>query len=139
MYQSYYTWLTCQVRLGWAVKTINMTLTPPPPLTGKATSSKYCKVSLTPKLLSVTKWHKVIGELHSMALALTGAHGIFSRVQESLCHIKFKRFTLMCGYQEALEYLWLISANMDDHPKKLFKLFPLTPTVNGYYDASGYM
>ena len=53
--------------------------------------------------MGVDKWHKTLSELISMALALPGARGLFSQMQESLCHVKGKRFTLSPGIHDALD------------------------------------
>jgi hypothetical protein len=43
------------------------------------------------KLVSEEKWHKALGELRSMAIALPGARGLFSLLQEALRHKKHHR------------------------------------------------
>ena len=59
-------------------------------------------------MIGVDKWHWVLGELHSMALALPGARGLFSQMQETLCCVKYKRASLSKVVHEALAYFrWL--------------------------------
>ena len=54
------------------------------------------------------KWHKILGELRSMALALPRARGLFSQMQEALCHVKGKRVTLSLGVHDALDdFKWM--------------------------------
>ena len=58
--------------------------------------------------VGVDKWHKNLGELRSMALALPGARGLFSQMQEALCHVRIKRVTLSPGVHNALDdFKWL--------------------------------
>ena len=38
----------------------------------------------TQKRVSLSKWHRLLGELRSMALALPGARGLFSHLQAVL-------------------------------------------------------
>ena len=62
----------------------------------------------TQQRVGVEKWHKILGELSSMALALPGAWGLFSQIQEALCHVKGKRVTLSPGVHDALDdFKWL--------------------------------
>ena len=58
--------------------------------------------------VGVDKWHCVLGELRSMALALPRDRGLFSQMQEALCQVKGKRVTLSTGLHEALsDFQWL--------------------------------
>ena len=74
-----------------------------------------------------------------MAITLPGARGLFSQMQESLCHVKGKRVTLSKGVHEALaDFCWL-AEGVSNRPTHIYELVPLRPTVDGYQDASGYM
>ena len=89
--------------------------------------------------IGVDKWHRVLVELRSMALSLHGPRGMFSKMQEDLCHFKGKRVTLSTGVHEALaEFLWL-AEDVENRPTCMYELVLLRPTVDGYHDASGYM
>ena len=85
------------------------------------------------------KWHKTLGELRSMALALPGDHGLFSQMQEALCHVKGKRVTLSPGVHDALDDFKWLAEDVANRPTQMYELVPLHPTVDGYHDASGYM
>ena len=74
-----------------------------------------------------------------MALALPGARGLFSQMQEALCHIKGKRVTLSPGVHDALDDFKWLAEDVAKRPTRMYKLVPLRPTVDGYHDASGYM
>ena len=89
--------------------------------------------------VGVDKWHCVLGELRSMAPALPGSRGLFSQMQEVLCHFKGKRVTLSTGVHAALADFRWISEDVANLPTHMYELFPLQPTVDGYHDASGYM
>ena len=74
-----------------------------------------------------------------MALALPGARGMFSQMQEALFHVKGKRVTLSTGVYVALaEFKWL-AEDVANRPTRMYELVPLRPTVDGYHNASGYM
>ena len=74
-----------------------------------------------------------------MALALPGARGLFSQMQEALCHVKVKRVTLSPGVHDALENFKWLAEDVAKRPTRMYKLVPLRPTVDGYHDSSGYM
>ena len=72
-----------------------------------------------------------------MSLALPGATGLFSQMQEALCHVKGKRVTLYKGVHEALaDFRWL-AEDVSNRPTRIYELVLLRPTVDGYHNASG--
>ena len=74
-----------------------------------------------------------------MALTIPGARGMFSKIQEALCHVKGKIVTLSKGVHEALaDFCWL-AEDVAKHPTRIYELVPLRPTMDGYHNASGYM
>ena len=87
--------------------------------------------------IGVDKWHRVLSDLSSMALALPGAIGLLSQIQEALCHVKVKRVTLSKGVHEALaDFRWL-TEDVTNRPTRIYELVLLRPTVDGYHNASG--
>ena len=85
--------------------------------------------------MGVDKWHKTLGELRSMALALPGARGLFSQMQDALCHVIDKRVTLSPGVYDALDDFKWLAEDVANRPTRMYELFPLHPTVDGYHDA----
>ena len=60
-------------------------------------------------------------------------------MQEALCHVKYKRFNLSPVVHDALDdFKWLVE-DMAKRPTRMYELFPIRPTVDGYHDALGYM
>ena len=54
------------------------------------------------------KWHRLLGEIRSTAIALPGTRGLFSNMQEFLRHMYGKRVALTRGVNQALsEFQWL--------------------------------
>ena len=96
-------------------------------------------IPCTQHRVGVDKRHRVLGELCSMALALPGARGLFSQMQEALCHVKGQRVTLSTGVHEALEEFKCLAGDVANRPTRMYELVPLRPTVDGYHDTSGYM
>ena len=90
-------------------------------------------------MVGVDKWHRVIGELRSMALALPGARVLFSQIQEAFCHVKGKIVTLSTGIHEALSDFRLLADDVANRLTRMYELVPLRPTMDGYHDASVYM
>ena len=81
--------------------------------------------------IGVDKWHRVLGELHSMALALPGARVMFRQIQETLCHFKGKRVMLSKGIHETLaDFRWL-AEDIANLPMCIYELVLLRPTVDG--------
>ena len=78
------------------------------------------EIPATQKRIIVDKWHRCLGELRSMLLALPGSCGLFSQMQEALRHVNGKRVTLTRGVHEALaDFQWL-AKYMASRPTGLF-------------------
>ena len=77
--------------------------------------------------------------MRSTALALPVARGLFSQMQEDLCHVKGKRVTLSPGVHEALDDFKWLADDVAKRPTRMYELVSLRPTVDGYHEASGYM
>ena len=56
------------------------------------------------KRIGVEKWHRVIGGLCSMTIALPGAWGLFSPIQEALRHMEGERVSLTREIYQYLAY-----------------------------------
>ena len=60
-------------------------------------------IRITQKRTSVKKWHKVLGELRLMALALPGAGNLFIQMQHALTNKIKTRIALNKGVHQALD------------------------------------
>ena len=130
-------WTTRKKILGWILDTIAMTLTLPE---SRAARLKELLDDIPPnqKRVSEEKWHKALGELRSMAIALPGASGLFSLLQEAFRHKKQSRIRLSQGVHDALaDFRWL-QADLTTRPTRLYELVPVEPTLVGSHDASGF-
>jgi hypothetical protein len=76
-------WGTIKAVLGWIIYTENMTIHLPEHRV-KRLLEILDSIPPTQKHTSIKKWHKVLGELCSMPLALPGSHNIFSSMQNAL-------------------------------------------------------
>ena len=88
--------------LGWVVDSFNMTIALPPHCVAQL-KEIVSSIPSTQHRVGVDKWHRVLGELRLMALALPEARGLFSQIQEALCHVKGKMVTLSKDVHESLE------------------------------------
>ena len=94
-------------------------------------------IPVTQKRTSVKKWHKVLGELRSMPLALPGARNLFSQMQHALASRVSTRVTLNKGVHQALDdFRWLLR-NITSRPTRIAELVPLLSSAEGHHDASG--
>ena len=122
----------------WIVESVNMKITLPPHRVARL-KEIVSSIPRTQHRVGVDKWHRVIGELRSMALALPRDSGFFIQMQEALCHVKGKIVALSTGVHEALEDFKWLDEDVANRPTCMYELFPLQPTVDGYHNASGYM
>jgi hypothetical protein len=75
-------WDTRKTMLGWDVDTSQRTITLPQ---HRAERLRQIFAQLAGQRRTSTKtWHKILGELRSMALAVPGARGLFSALQTAL-------------------------------------------------------
>ena len=112
-----YSWFTCQTMLGWIFKSVNMTITLRPHRVARF-KEIVASILHTQHRVGVDKWHRVLGELRSMEIALPGARVLFSQMQEALCPFKGKRVTLSTGVHNALaDFKWL-SEDVANRPTK---------------------
>ena len=124
--------------IGWIFDSINMTITLPPHRVVRL-KEIVSSIPRSQRRVCVDKCNRVLGELRSMAIALTGARGLFVQMKEALCHVKGKRVTMSTGVHEAMtDFLWL-AEDVANFPTRMYELVPLRPIVDGYHDASGYM
>ena len=128
-------WTTTKTILGWDIDTDAMTLSLTP-RRAQRLRDILKDIPLTQKRMSVTTWHKILGELRSMSLALPGARGLFSHLQEALRHVKGKRINITKSIHSTLEEFRYIQATLQLRPTRLVELVPLIPSLIGHHDAS---
>jgi hypothetical protein len=117
-------WSTKKVILGWEVDTqqlcIRLTERRKKRLDEILDSLKY----RTSDRISVKDWHKVLGELRSMSLAVPGSRGLFGILQEALRHKQKGRIRLTQAVDDLLEdFRWVVQ-DLTARPTHLYELFP---------------
>lgn len=96
---------TLKLILGWIIDTINMTIQLPPHRVDRL-AEILASIPPTQRRTSVKKWHSILGELRSMALALPGSRNIFSTMQHALATKVNGRIALKKEVHDALEDFW---------------------------------
>ncbi|KAK1736299.1 hypothetical protein QTG54_012899 [Skeletonema marinoi] len=129
-------WTQLKLILGWIVDTATMTISLPPHRVERL-AEILASIPTTQKRTSVKNWHKILGELRSMSLALPGSRHLFSQMQNALSTGTKTRIALKKGVHQALEDFRWMHANISDRPTRIAELVPLTPQALGYHDASG--
>ena len=129
-------WSTLKTMLGWILDTVNMTIKLPRHHE-EHLEEILSEIPRTQQQISVQKWHKVLGELWSMSLALPGSQILFSHMQEALTSKIRTCVRLKKGVHQALDdFRWLLK-DITSRPTRIAKVVPLNPSVIGYHNASG--
>lgn len=129
-------WATVKEVLGWIIDTVNMTIHLPPRRVDRL-SEILSSIPVHQKRTSVKKWHKVLGELRSMSLALPGARNLFSHMQRALADKLGGRVSLTKDVHQALaDFKWLLD-DIKSRPTRIAELIPLLAAAEGHHDASG--
>ena len=129
-------WSTVKLILGWVIDTVSMTIHLPPHRLERL-GEILASIPATQKRTSVKKWHKVLGELRSMSLALPGARNLFSHMQHALSSKLKGRVALNKGVHDALDDFRWILADIASRPTRIAELVPLLASAEGHHDASG--
>jgi hypothetical protein len=130
-------WATRKHILGWLLDTVASTLELPPHRRERL-QELLDEIPPTQKRISVAKWHRVLGELRSMALAIPGARGLFSHLQAALRTADTtKRIRASRHVHATMEDFRWLTATLDERPTRLQELVATTPSAYGTTDASG--
>ena len=130
-------WSTLKTVLGWVIDSVAMTISLPPRRLDRL-SELLASIPLTQHRLAIPKWHRLLGELRSMTIALPGARGLFSSLQAALRTSDGNRLRLDKGFHDALADFRWIHQDLARRPTRLQELVPVGPTLLGAHDASGY-
>ena len=132
-------WTTRKVVLGWIIDTIQGTVELPD---HRIHRLHEILASIKPgqRRVAISSWHQVLGELRSMALAIPGARGLFSTLQEAFRHPEKdgNRLRLHKHVHDFLEdWRWLAN-NITARPTRIAEVIPSPrPHTIGACDAAG--
>jgi hypothetical protein len=128
-------WDTTKVMLGWLIDTVNKTITLPPH--GVDRLLEIFDSLRGKKRVSLNAWHRVIGELRSMVLAIPGGRGLFNSLQYTLVRAEKHRVRITQDVRDALDDFELLGKSVASRPTRLAEIVPSTPSCIGTHDASG--
>ncbi len=120
--------------LGWDVNTSTMTLHLPPHRLTRLTD--ILTAFLTQQRTSRRRWHRLLGELRSMAMALHSTKYLFSILQHVLVDQHGPRIRINNLVRQSLRDWLAIANDVAAHPVPLSQLVPAAPTFIGATDAS---
>ena len=128
-------WATRKILLGWIVDTVSETIELP----------EHRRLRLFEILnglrdrrrISVKDWHKALGELRSMILAIPGGRGFFSTLQTGFTQSDKNRIRLTQPMRDTLTDLQHLANDIGTRPTRLGEIVPDLPVAVGAADASG--
>ena len=129
-------WITIKTVLGWVINTSTMTIHLPEHCVERL-AEILASIPATQKRLSLKKWHKVLGELRLMSLALPGARNMFSLMQQALSTSKRTQIALTKGVHQALKDFTWMHKDIVSHPTRIAEMIPLLASALGYHDMIG--
>jgi hypothetical protein len=130
-------WATRKHILGWLVDTVDSTLELPPHRRERL-HELLAEIPPTQKRVSIAKWHRVLGELRSMTLAIPGARGLFSHIQAALRSADHtKRIRATRHVHATLDDFRWLATTLDERPTRLQELVATEPDSYGTTDAAG--
>jgi hypothetical protein len=132
-------WSTQKQVLGWLIDTIQSTLTLPPHRLERLFDILQNSIGPHQKRVSLQKWHSILGELRSMAIALPGARGFFSHLQAALQsrNLVHNRIRVSSHVKATLQDFTWLAESLNERPTRLNELVVHQPSIYGTTDASG--
>lgn len=129
-------WATLKTLLGWLIDTCSLTIHLPEHRQIRL-AEILASIPRSQKRISVKKWHRVLGELRSMSLAIPGARNLFGHMQHALTTQLHTRLALRKNVHDALDdFRWLLR-DISARPTRIAELVPLSSSAEGHHDASG--
>ena len=128
-------WHTIKIVLGWVIDTVALTIQLPQHRVERL-ATILASIPSTQKRIGIKKWHKVLGELRSMSIALPGARHLFSHMQLALSNRLGSRIALKKGVHQAVTDFKLLLNDVAIRPTRIAELIPLHASATGHHDAS---
>ncbi|KAI2493227.1 hypothetical protein MHU86_21301 [Fragilaria crotonensis] len=127
-------WDTRKMILGWQLDTVAGTLNLPPHRIA-CLYELLDAVQPPRKRLPLKAWHKLLGELRSMAPGLPGSGGLFSVLQDALSRGDRGRIRLNRHVFDTMADFRLLADSLAHRPTRLRELVPVSPSDSGSCDA----
>ena len=128
-------WATRKILLGWIVDTVAETIELPE-------HRRLRFIEILENLhdrhrVSLKDWHKALGELRSMILAIPGGRGFFSTLQTGFKQSDKHRIRINKPMHDAITDLHHLALDIGSRPTRLGEIVPDLPVAIGTADASG--
>jgi hypothetical protein len=127
-------WATSKIILGWLLNADRQTLELP-----THRFERLCVIFAElrgAKRVSVKTWHKLLGELRSMVLAIPGGRGLFSVLQTGFKHSDRHRIRIDCHLRAQLDDFEALVHDLHSRPTRLAEIVPDIPSGIGACDAA---
>jgi hypothetical protein len=121
--------------LGWIIDTAKGTLELPPHRRQRL-AAIFDEVKGQTRM-ALSKWHKILGELRSMAIGVPGSKGLFSTLQAALQHTETNRIRITPEMRDQLADFEYLAHDLGHRPTAIAELVPDHPVAIGPHDASG--
>lgn len=129
-------WATYKTILGWDVDTIRKTIELP--LHRRERLLTILEEVRGRRRITVTEARKLLGEIRSMLLAVSGGSGFLSHLQFALRSSPGSRVRLNRPARDQIETLYELAKDVTSRPTRIAELFPMHPAhARGTCDASG--
>lgn len=128
-------WSTIKTILGWVLNTVAGTIHLPERRQNRL-HEILASISPDQRRISLKKWHKILGELRSMELALPGLRGMFSTMQEAFRHQTAARISLGKPQHDFLEDIRHLAQELKSRPTHVQEVVPSFPSILGASDAA---
>jgi hypothetical protein len=129
-------WVTTKVILGWMIDTLDNAISLP---AHRLARIREILDSITPsqRRVSLPKWQQVLGELRSMALAITETIDLFSALQDALKTSDGNRVRFNSHAHAFFQDFHWLSEDVGGRPTTIDELVPdRVPSIQGACNAS---
>ena len=127
-------WSTRKELLGWIVDTARQTLELPPHR--KLTLTKIFAELAPLCRISAKKWHRILGKLLFISVAIPGSAGLFSTLQLALSRASDSRIRITKVLRHHIDAFKELASDLLDRPTHLAEIVPEDPTLLGTTDAA---
>lgn len=121
--------------LGWIIDALRQTLELPPHRIERL--QQIFDDLRHRSRVSTKKWHRYLGELRHMSLGIPGSKGLFSLLQEGLCHTDQYRLKITPAMRDQLTDFEHLAHSLKSRPTELAEIVPDHPVAVGPHDAAG--
>ena len=127
-------WSTREELLGWVVDTDRQMLELPPHR--KLTLAKIFAELAPLRRISAKKWHRILGKLRFISVAIPGSAGLFSALQLALSRASDGRIRITKVLRHHIDAFKKLASDLSARPTHLAEIVPEEPTLLGTTDAA---